>query len=123
MGNDDHRLYRGSRGGNRAAAALDKTKSVPNRTAGVRLVISAGARSGRPTQGNRGDAKPDAADSYSRYGFFAAEVVEDESDPRPQPTAIFPAMSAIKPILLFVMPAAFAPRRSEGALASANRCG
>jgi GNAT superfamily N-acetyltransferase len=42
------------------------------------------------------DAKPEAIDFYSRYGFIAIEPVEGQSDSRPQPATMFLSMSAIK---------------------------
>lgn len=42
------------------------------------------------------DAKPEAIDFYSKYGFMAVDAVEGQSDARPQPAAMFLAMSAIK---------------------------
>ena len=42
------------------------------------------------------DAKPDAIDFYSKVGFIAVDAVEGQSDARPQLTAMFLSMSAIK---------------------------
>lgn len=42
------------------------------------------------------DAKPEAVDFYSKYGFIAVDALEGQSDARPQPAAMFLAMSTIK---------------------------
>jgi GNAT superfamily N-acetyltransferase len=42
------------------------------------------------------DAKPEAIPFYSKYGFMAVDAVEGQSDARPQPTAMFLSMGAIK---------------------------
>lgn len=42
------------------------------------------------------DAKPDAIDFYSKYGFIGADAVEGQSDARPQPTTMFLSLRAIK---------------------------
>lgn len=42
------------------------------------------------------DAKPDAVDFYARYGFIPLDTVEGQSDARPQPTAMFLSMRAVK---------------------------
>ena len=42
------------------------------------------------------DAKPDAVEFYARYGFVPLEVAEGLADARPQPTAMFLSMRAIK---------------------------
>ncbi len=42
------------------------------------------------------DAKPDAIDFYSRYGFISVDAVEGQSDARPQPAAMFLSLRAIR---------------------------
>jgi GNAT superfamily N-acetyltransferase len=42
------------------------------------------------------DANPEAIDFYSKYGFMPVDAVEGQSDARPEPSAMFLAMSAIK---------------------------
>jgi GNAT superfamily N-acetyltransferase len=42
------------------------------------------------------DAKPEAIDFYSKYGFMPVDAVEGQSDARPQPAAMFLAIGAIK---------------------------
>jgi GNAT superfamily N-acetyltransferase len=41
------------------------------------------------------DAKPDAVEFYTGYGFVPLEVIEGQADARPQPTAMFLSMRAI----------------------------
>jgi predicted N-acetyltransferase YhbS len=41
------------------------------------------------------DAKPDAIDFYSRYGFIAANPVEGQSDARPQPVMMYLSLHEI----------------------------
>lgn len=41
------------------------------------------------------DAKPEAIDFYSKYGFMAVDAVEGQSDARPQPVTMFLSMNAI----------------------------
>ena len=41
------------------------------------------------------DAKPDAVEFYTRYGFVPLEAIEGQADARPQPTAMFLSMRAI----------------------------
>jgi GNAT superfamily N-acetyltransferase len=45
------------------------------------------------------DAKPDAVDFYGRYGFLSIDVVEGQSDARPQPIPMFLAVRAIREAL------------------------
>lgn len=45
------------------------------------------------------DAKPDAVAFYVRYGFMPVEVIEGQSDARPQPTPMFLSVRAIKEAL------------------------
>lgn len=42
------------------------------------------------------DAKPDAADFYTKYGFIPVDALEGQSDIRPQPTLMFLSMRAIQ---------------------------
>src|SRR5438270_3493977 len=42
------------------------------------------------------DAKRDAIDFYSKYGFIAADVLEGESDARPQPLMMFLSLRKIE---------------------------
>jgi GNAT superfamily N-acetyltransferase len=42
------------------------------------------------------DAKRDAIDFYSKYGFIAADPVEGQSDVRPQPVMMFLSLREIK---------------------------
>jgi ribosomal protein S18 acetylase RimI-like enzyme len=42
------------------------------------------------------DAKPAAIDFYRKYGFQPLEVLEGQSDARPQPTAMFLSIRAIR---------------------------
>jgi GNAT superfamily N-acetyltransferase len=42
------------------------------------------------------DAKTDAVEFYAKYGFIPVDVVEGQSDARPQPAPMFLAMRAIK---------------------------
>lgn len=42
------------------------------------------------------DAKPDAVGFYTKYGFAPLEPLEGQSDARPQPTAMWLPMSAIR---------------------------
>jgi GNAT superfamily N-acetyltransferase len=42
------------------------------------------------------DAKPDAIAFYARYGFIPIDAIEGQSDARPQPTAMYISMRAIK---------------------------
>ena len=42
------------------------------------------------------DAKPDAIRFYKSYGFIALDVVEGQSEARPQPTALFLSIRAIR---------------------------
>jgi GNAT superfamily N-acetyltransferase len=42
------------------------------------------------------DAKPDAVEFYSKYGFIPLDVVEGESDARPQPSAMFLSLRAVE---------------------------
>jgi len=42
------------------------------------------------------DAKPDAIDFYTRYGFISIQAIEGQSDARPQPAAMFLSIRAIK---------------------------
>lgn len=42
------------------------------------------------------DAKPDAVDFYSKYGFAPFEPLEGQADARPQPTAMYLMMPDIK---------------------------
>jgi predicted N-acetyltransferase YhbS len=42
------------------------------------------------------DAKPDAIDFYSRYGFIAADAVEGRSDARPQPVTMYLSLREIQ---------------------------
>jgi GNAT superfamily N-acetyltransferase len=42
------------------------------------------------------DAKPDAIAFYARYGFIPIDAIEGQSDARPQPTAMYLSMRAIK---------------------------
>jgi predicted N-acetyltransferase YhbS len=42
------------------------------------------------------DAKPDAIDFYSRYGFIAADPVEGQSDARPQPVMMYLSLREIE---------------------------
>ena len=41
-------------------------------------------------------SKPDAVPFYGRHGLIELEVVEGQSDARPQPTPMFLSMRAIK---------------------------
>lgn len=45
------------------------------------------------------DAKPDAIDFYSKYGFAAADPVEGQSDARPQPVMMFLSLREIEDAL------------------------
>ncbi len=45
------------------------------------------------------DAKPDAVEFYSRYGFVSIDVVEGQSDARPAPIPMFLALRAIREAL------------------------
>lgn len=42
------------------------------------------------------DAKPDAIDFYSKYGFITADAVEGQSDARPQPVMMFLSLREIQ---------------------------
>jgi hypothetical protein len=42
------------------------------------------------------DAKPGAVDFYAKYGFIQLDVLEGQSDARPQPTAMFRSTRAIQ---------------------------
>jgi GNAT superfamily N-acetyltransferase len=42
------------------------------------------------------DAKPDSVEFYERLGFLRVELVEGQSDERPQPLALFRSIRAIK---------------------------
>jgi GNAT superfamily N-acetyltransferase len=42
------------------------------------------------------DAKPDAIDFYSRYGFIATDAVEGQSDARPQPVTMYLSLREIE---------------------------
>jgi predicted GNAT family N-acyltransferase len=42
------------------------------------------------------DAKPGAVDFYAKYGFVALDVVEGQSDARPQPTVMFLPLAEIE---------------------------
>lgn len=42
------------------------------------------------------DAKPDAVNFYSKFGFVQLDVVEGHSDARPQPTSMFLSIRLIK---------------------------
>lgn len=42
------------------------------------------------------DAKPDAIDFYTRYGFIPVEAMEGQSETRPQPTTMFLSTRAIQ---------------------------
>ncbi|MPY89663.1 MAG: GNAT family N-acetyltransferase [Luteitalea sp.] len=41
------------------------------------------------------DAKPGASDFYTKYGFIPVDVVEGQSDVRPQPLPLFLAIRSI----------------------------
>lgn len=45
------------------------------------------------------DAKPDAVDFYAKYGFIPVELLEGQSEARPQPTAMFRSIRAIRDAL------------------------
>ena len=45
------------------------------------------------------DAEPDAIEFYRTYGFIPLDLVEGQSDVRPQPTAMFRSMRAIRDAL------------------------
>lgn len=45
------------------------------------------------------DAKPDAVEFYSRYGFVSIDVVEGQSDARPAPIPMFLALRAVREAL------------------------
>jgi GNAT superfamily N-acetyltransferase len=45
------------------------------------------------------DAKPGAVDFYAKYGFIQLDVLEGQSDARPQPTAMFRSTRAIQEAL------------------------
>jgi len=42
------------------------------------------------------DAKPEAVAFYEKYGFIAVDMIEGQSDARPQPTPMFLSMRAIR---------------------------
>ena len=42
------------------------------------------------------DAKPEAVDFYAKYGFAPVDLIEGQSDIRPQPTAMFLSTRAIE---------------------------
>jgi GNAT superfamily N-acetyltransferase len=42
------------------------------------------------------DAKSDAIDFYTRYGFITADAVQGQSDARPQPVMMYLSLAAIK---------------------------
>ena len=42
------------------------------------------------------DAKPEAVDFYKKYGFFELETVRGRSDDRPEPTAMFLEIGALR---------------------------
>jgi GNAT superfamily N-acetyltransferase len=42
------------------------------------------------------DAKPDAVDFYTKYGFAPVEALQGQSDSRPQPTPMFLSVRAIE---------------------------
>jgi hypothetical protein len=45
------------------------------------------------------DAKPGAVPFYAKYGFIQLDVLEGQSDARPQPTAMFRSTRAIQEAL------------------------
>jgi GNAT superfamily N-acetyltransferase len=60
------------------------------------LTLAIGLEAGYGCVGVVVDAKSDAIDFYSKYGFIAVDTVEGQSDARPQPATMFLSLRAIK---------------------------